>query len=136
MKYTIAIIAALAAAGGATAAEEVAAAGGATAVEEEFHFNEFVMLLGHTVKNDHTSPLPHEYIDDKDVPMNWDWRNVDGKSYLTKMLNQHIPQYCGSCWAHGALSALADRIKIARQGTGDEINLSVQHVLRRRWDGR
>jgi len=98
-------------------------------VEEEFHFNEFVMLPGHTVKNDHTSPLPHEYVDDKDVPMNWNWGNVDGKSMLTKTLNQHIPQYCGSCWAHGALSALADRIKIARAGKGPDINLSIQWVL-------
>jgi len=33
--------------------------------------------------------------------------------------------------AHGSLSALADRIKIARNASlgGDDINLSVQHVL-------
>ena len=36
---------------------------------------------------------------------------------------------CGSCWAHAALSALADRIKIARDAQGDDINLSIQYVL-------
>jgi cathepsin X len=41
--------------------------------------------------------------------------DVDGVSYLTHSLNQHLPQYCGSCWAHGSLSSLAVRIKIARR---------------------
>ena len=41
----------------------------------------------------------------------------------------YVSQYCGSCWAHGAMSALADRIKIARGGVGDDINLSIQYVL-------
>ena len=40
-----------------------------------------------------------------------------------------LPQYCGSCWAHGALSALADRVKIARSGEGIDINLSIQYIL-------
>merc|ERR1712187_1061297 len=41
----------------------------------------------------------------------------------------HIPQYCGSCWAHGTTSALADRIKIARNAEGIDINPSIQHIL-------
>eukprot|EP00804_Cyclotella_cryptica_P008629 CCRYP_007588-RE/>CCRYP_007588-RE protein AED:0.47 eAED:0.47 QI:0/-1/0/1/-1/1/1/0/101 len=69
------------------------------------------------------------YISEEDLPPSWDWRNVSGHSFLTHSLNQHIPQYCGSCWAHGALSALADRIKIARNAVGDDINLSIQWVL-------
>ena len=36
---------------------------------------------------------------------------------------------CGSCWAHGTISALADRVKIARKAKGVDINPSVQHVL-------
>lgn len=49
--------------------------------------------------------------------------------YCTKNLNQHIPQYCGSCWAHGALSSFADRIKIARKAQGIEVNLAIQYIL-------
>jgi len=67
--------------------------------------------------------------DIKDLPEEFNWKSVDGTNYLTKMLNQHIPQYCGSCWAHGAVSALADRIKIIRKGKGPDINLAVQHIL-------
>eukprot|EP00532_Pseudo-nitzschia_australis_P005146 CAMPEP_0168186390 /NCGR_PEP_ID=MMETSP0139_2-20121125/14399_1 /TAXON_ID=44445 /ORGANISM="Pseudo-nitzschia australis, Strain 10249 10 AB" /LENGTH=384 /DNA_ID=CAMNT_0008108379 /DNA_START=113 /DNA_END=1267 /DNA_ORIENTATION=- len=91
--------------------------------------NEYVVLEGHTQRENYHSPLPHTYIKEEDLPDNLDWRNVDGESYTTHSLNQHIPQYCGSCWAHGALSSLGDRIKIARNGTGDEINLSIQYIL-------
>ena len=75
------------------------------------------------------SPLPHTYIEEGALPKSFQWGDVDGKSYLTHMLNQHIPQYCGACWAHSSMSALADRIKIARNATGRDINLSVQYLL-------
>ncbi|GMI01626.1 hypothetical protein TrLO_g11100 [Triparma laevis f. longispina] len=76
-----------------------------------------------------SSPRPHEYINKGDIPDNFDWGNQDGKSMLTMNLNQHIPQYCGSCWAHASLSSLADRIKIDRNGEGIDINLAIQYVL-------
>lgn len=93
------------------------------------YFNEYVELPGHTVKEDYTSPLPYTYTDVNALPDNYNWGNINGTNYLTKNLNQHIPQYCGSCWAHGALSALADRIKIKRKAKGPEINLAIQFVL-------
>jgi cathepsin X len=62
-------------------------------------------------------------------PDDFTWCDKDGVNYCTMSRNQHIPQYCGSCWAHGALSALADRVKIARGARGADINPSVQHIL-------
>eukprot|EP01064_Diplonema_japonicum_P015853 TRINITY_DN237_c0_g1_i1.p1 TRINITY_DN237_c0_g1~~TRINITY_DN237_c0_g1_i1.p1 ORF type:complete len:333 (+),score=118.12 TRINITY_DN237_c0_g1_i1:46-1044(+) len=75
------------------------------------------------------SALPHTYVSDADLPTDFSWGNINGENYLTKNLNQHIPQYCGSCWAHAAVSALGDRIKIARKGKGIDVNLAVQHIL-------
>merc|ERR1719231_1023085 len=75
------------------------------------------------------NPLPQDYIKTEDLPMNHTWGDIDGVNMLTMSRNQHIPQYCGSCWAHGSVSALGDRIKIARGGKGIDINLSVQHIL-------
>ena len=73
--------------------------------------------------------LLHKQIKDGDLPSAFSWGDVDGLNYLTMSRNQHIPQYCGSCWAHGSVSALADRVKIARKGKGIDINPSVQHIL-------
>lgn len=87
------------------------------------------ILPAHTLKENFQSPQPYEYIDPADLPDEFTWADVNGVSYLTHSLNQHIPQYCGSCWAHGSLSSLADRIKIARDGKGDDINLSIQFIL-------
>merc|ERR1712136_197827 len=71
----------------------------------------------------------HELLSSVALPEEFTWGSKDGVNYCTESRNQHIPQYCGSCWAHGSVSALADRIKIARGGKGIDINPSVQHLL-------
>lgn len=83
------------------------------------------------VRNNYTvGTAPHELLtEEQTFPKEFTWCDKDGVNYCTMNRNQHIPQYCGSCWAHGAVSALADRIKIARSAKGIDINLSVQHIL-------
>jgi len=94
-------------------------------------FNEYVVLPG-VIRENNLLARPHEYVEDSAVPDEFNWGNMKGESYVTKNLNQHIPQYCGSCWAHGAMSALADRIKIDQKKAGKEtpdINLAIQEIL-------
>lgn len=80
------------------------------------------------VRNNYTE-APAFWLNTGDLPETFDWGNRDGRSFLTSMRNQHIPQYCGSCWAHGAVSALQDRIKIARGGRDTDYEISIQHIL-------
>jgi len=75
------------------------------------------------------SPLPHTYLTSDDLPENWDWRNINGTNFVTWDKNQHIPQYCGSCWAQGVTSALSDRLYIAAGGKGAQVNLSPQYLI-------
>jgi len=86
-------------------------------------------MPGYTRHSHITGPLPSQYVPKANLPTNFDWRNVSGVSYVTKSLNQHIPQYCGSCWAHGAMSAFADRIKIGRKAAPVDVDLSIQFIL-------
>lgn len=43
---------------------------------------------------------------DHELPAEFNWCDVDGLDLCTSSWNQHIPVYCGACWAHGALSMI------------------------------
>lgn len=73
------------------------------------------------------------------LPIHWDWRkypigNGQTVSLLSWNKNQHIPEYCGSCWAQGSTSSLADRFMIMnyKHGMTSEnapIALSAQQMI-------
>jgi len=78
------------------------------------------------------SSLEHHKKATEDLPSSFTWKNVDGVNMVTRMRNQHIPVYCVSCWAHGTVSSLADRIKIDRMKKnlpGPDVDLSIQVIL-------
>ena len=77
---------------------------------------------GERPKDHITNPI--EYVDN--LPETWRWDNVSGKNYLTLIKNQHVPQYCGSCWAQATASSISDSIKIARKGAWPDINIAPQ----------
>ncbi|DAZ93755.1 TPA: hypothetical protein N0F65_000598 [Lagenidium giganteum] len=65
----------------------------------------------------------------ENFPKQFDWCE---QGYCVPSWNQHIPQYCGSCFAHGALSSAQDRIKILnkkRGYTGADVMLGRQSFL-------
>lgn len=85
---------------------------------------------GHWIPDDvHVEVSPRKKKEGHAVPDSFSWSNKDGVNYLTNNRNQHIPQYCGSCWAHAATYVMSDRIKIQRKAAWPDINISPQVLL-------
>ncbi|EFN53751.1 hypothetical protein CHLNCDRAFT_136354 [Chlorella variabilis] len=79
-------------------------------------------------------PAPQKSLEE--LPKEWSWNKVEGRSMLAPSWNQHIPQYCGSCWLHATTSmiqvrqvAAVDRLKIVKGGIGPDTMLARQVVL-------
>ncbi len=45
------------------------------------------------------SPRSSEIISNADLPLTFDWRNINGTNLCSRVLNQKNPHVCGSCWA-------------------------------------
>jgi len=76
------------------------------------------------------TPYSWDVIAKEDIPSGTDWRNKDGKNYLSWNKNQHIPQYCGSCWSQGSTSAIADRFNILNDlSTTAPVAIDAQSVI-------
>ena len=50
----------------------------------------------------------------KSLPEEFDWRNVDGKNYVSPVRNQGS---CGSCYAFGTLAMFEARVRILSNNT-------------------
>lgn len=77
------------------------------------------------------APLPkpqlsHPHVSNIEIPESYDIRNIDGKNFATVDKNQHIPTYCGSCWAFAPSSALADRFAFLYGQPSPLLDLSTQ----------
>ena len=62
--------------------------------------SELVEQAGHTRPELIKSKLPHTYLRTEELPESFSWGDINGVSYLTRALNQHVPQ-C-TCCAPGA----------------------------------
>ena len=60
------------------------------------------------------------------IPSSFDWRNVDGKNYITPIRDQAS---CGSCWAFAAAAALESSINIHNNNPDLDVDLSEQDLV-------
>ena len=81
-------------------------------------------LLG-TIDEDFSDVPENPVLANVDAPDSFDWRNVNGKNYVTSITNQHN---CGSCVAFGTIAVLESVLQI----TSDNIynpDLSESHLF-------
>ncbi|MFC1727965.1 C1 family peptidase [Nanoarchaeota archaeon] len=60
------------------------------------------------------------------VPSSFNWRNKDGKDWMTSVKNQ---AYCGSCWAFSTLSAVEAQFNINSNNPDLDYDLAEKHIV-------
>ncbi|MFH1424108.1 MAG: C1 family peptidase [archaeon] len=60
------------------------------------------------------------------LPSEFDWRNYNGQNWNTPVKSQNG---CGSCWAFAALASIEAKIKIARNDSNFNVDLSEQELV-------
>lgn len=75
------------------------------------------------------SELPSALLRDSDLPHSYDIRNISGRNYMSLLRQQHLPQYCGACWAFATTSALSMRYNLARGASYPLVELSPQNLI-------
>lgn len=62
----------------------------------------------------------------RDLPSEWDWRDVEGESYVTPIRDQ---AQCGSCWAFGALASMETHMAVNTYMPNPTVDLSEQFPI-------
>jgi putative hemolysin len=66
------------------------------------------------------------------VPASFDWRNKDGKDWMTSVKNQGA---CGSCWAFSAVGAVEATYNIEKSNPDLDLDLSEEYLVSDCYDG-
>ena len=66
---------------------------------EIISFEEATKNMGMELPKEHiVSSIEHHSRSKDELPASFTWKDIDGVNMVTRMRNQHIPTYCGSCW--------------------------------------
>ena len=68
---------------------------------------------------------PINEIDEKTLPLNWDWRNVGGESYVSEPEEQGD---CGSCYTFSTIFSLESRLRVKTHNK-DKTRFSIQFPI-------